>query len=198
MVRMDAKNCGSAEQQGTGPSPPGQMPNVAPTAAEYDYPVRSRSPESEVHFITSVILSDRRETEGVEGSAFRDAGAPRMALQLWRVHSIHPTNSESPNLSPHLLLQLSQIVAPSTQQGPPSFGRALSTGENRGLCHNFNAHGAGRSLDALDRRFHGSRVQIGHLLGGDVAHLLFRNLADLFLVGGAGALGNAGRLHRSE
>jgi hypothetical protein len=34
-------------------------------------------PESEAHPIKAVILSDRSEAKGVEGSAFLDAGTPR-------------------------------------------------------------------------------------------------------------------------
>src|SRR5438132_258779 len=46
------------------------------------------------------------------------------------------------------------------------------------LPNYFNAHGPRRSADALDRGFYRGGVQVGHLLPGDVLHLLQRDFAD--------------------
>jgi len=62
------------------------------------------------------------------------------------------------------------------------------------LRYYFNAHGARGSLDALDGCLNRGRIQIGHLLRGDFADLLFSYLADFFLVRRAGAFGNSSGL----
>ena len=60
---------------------------------------------------------------------------------------------------------------------------------SRGLSGDFDAHGTGGALYALHRGLDRDRVQIRHLLLGDFDDLLFAQLANLVLVGGAGALG---------
>src|ERR1700694_5764799 len=66
-------------------------------------------------------------------------------------------------------------------EGPSQTGRAFFlrnddlylTVPGRSLRHDFDAHGTGGSLDALDRGLDGRSVEIRHLLGGDLAHLGF-------------------------
>src|SRR6201996_1284815 len=62
------------------------------------------------------------------------------------------------------------------------------------LRGDLDPHRPRRALDALDRCIHRCRVQIGHLLGGDLAHLLLGHGADLGLVRCARTLGGAGSL----
>src|SRR5947209_9905771 len=50
------------------------------------------------------------------------------------------------------------------------------------LRYDFDAHGAGGSLHALDRRFNRCRIQIRHLGGGDLAHLSFGYASDFVFV----------------
>src|ERR1051326_516008 len=50
------------------------------------------------------------------------------------------------------------------------------------LTYDVDAHRPRRAFHALDRRLQRSRVQVGHLLLGDVGHLLLRDLADFILV----------------
>ena len=70
-------------------------------------------------------------------------------------------------------------------KSPTREGEALplTNAKNFGcLSHHFNPHRPRGALDALDRRLNRGRVQVRHLLRGDLAHLLLRHLADLFLV----------------
>src|SRR5271157_4812865 len=66
------------------------------------------------------------------------------------------------------------------------------------LSDNFNPHGPCRAADALDRGIDRGGVQVGHLLLGDVLHLLSSDLANFVLVRGARALGNASRALQQE
>src|SRR5271169_6673438 len=49
------------------------------------------------------------------------------------------------------------------------------------LRYDFDAHRPRRALHALDRRFHRRRIQVRHLLLGDLQHLLLRDLSNLVL-----------------
>src|SRR5579862_8476771 len=69
------------------------------------------------------------------------------------------------------------------------------------LADDFDAHGASGAANSLRCRFHGGRVHVRHLLGGDRDDLLLGDRPLLLLVGSAGALLDAGGLeqqHRSR
>src|SRR6185369_3464962 len=67
----------------------------------------------------------------------------------------------------------------------------ISTLASNPLSDYFNPHGTRSSADTLNGRLYRCRIQIWHLLLGNVFYLLQRDLADLVFVGSSRTFGDA-------